>query len=233
LAYASGAICEVYHSAANMWKEHGIKTVSTDEKTGMQALERNAADLPLRAGHCRKQEYEYIRHGTLCLTANWDVAEGKIIAPTIGETRTEEDFQQHIEHTVQSDPSVKQWRFVVDNLNTHKSEALVQWVASLTPDKPKSLGQKGRSGVLKNMESRAAFLADPQHPVYFIYTPKHCSWLNQIEIWFSILAKKLLRYGNFISKDHLKERIQNFIDYFNTVLAKPFKWNYKGKPLSS
>lgn len=221
-----------------MWEQHGIKTVSTDEKTGMQALERNSPDLPTQIGDCRKQEYEYTRHGTLCLTANWDVVEGKIICPTIGTSRTEEDFVAHIKGTVESDPSVKKWRFVVDNLNTHKSEALVNWVAQdmegsgeLANGDP--LGQKGKRGVLKNMETRAEFLANPQHRVCFIYTPKHCSWLNQIEIWFSILSKKLLRYGNFSSLEDLKEQVQKFIVYFNTVLAKPFKWNYKGKPLAA
>jgi len=230
LAQGSKKICEVYLQAPQKWEEEGIKTISTDEKTGIQALERIAPDLPLQKGRCCKQEYEYTRHGTLCLTANWDVVKGKVICPTIGETRNESDFQQHIQQTTESDSEVKKWCFVLDNLNTHKSEELVLWVSKLIGIPQNALGEKGKSGILKNMESRAAFLSNEEHPVYFIYTPKHCSWLNQIEIWFSILSKKLLKRGNFTSKQNLNEQLDQFIKYFNTVLGKPFKWTYNGKP---
>jgi transposase len=230
LEEGSKRICDVYHSAPYDWQAHRIKTVSTDEKTGIQALERNAPDLPLQVGHYRKQEYEYTRHGTQCLIANWDVTEGKIISSTIGDTRKEEDFVQHIEQTVKSNKSVKQWRFVLDNLNTHQSESLVLYVASLVGTPREHLGEKGKTGILKNMETRAAFLQNQNHFVYFVYTPKHCSWLNQVEIWFGILSRKLIKRGNFKSKEDLKTQIKQFIDYFNTVLAKPFKWTYNGKP---
>lgn len=230
LAEGCSKICEAYLQAPEKWVKDGIKTISTDEKAGIQALERNAPDLPMRVGQCRKQEYEYTRHGTLCLTANWDVVEGKVINPTIADTRDEIDFQEHLEQTVDSNPLVKKWCFIVDNLNTHKSELLVFWVSELAGTPEEELGIKGKTGILKNMDTRAEYLTNPQHPVYFIYTPKHCSWLNQIEIWFSILTKKLLRRGNFTSKQNLKEQLERFIDYFNRVLAKPFKWTYNGKP---
>jgi DDE superfamily endonuclease len=203
-----------------------------DEKTGMQALERNAPDLPLAYGKTRKQEFEYTRHGTQCLTANWDVVEGKVISPTIGETRNEEDFQMHIKKTTESDLSVKKWCFVLDNLNTHQSESMVCWVASLIGMKHEQLGVKGKYGILKNMETRSEFLTNPEHPVYFVYTPKHCSWLNQIEIWFGILTKRLLRYGNFTSQQDLKGQVEKFIVYYNKTMARPFKWTFNGKPLS-
>ena len=232
LAQGSREICQAYLGAADLWVQEGVKTISTDEKTGIQALERNAPDLPMRAGSCRKHEYEYTRHGTLCLMANWDVVEGKVCSHTISETRDGVDFQQHLEQTVKSDPSVKKWRFILDNLNTHKSEHLVYWVWELMGRPKEEIGKKGKSGILKNMDSRAAYLSNPEHPVYFIYTPKHCSWLNQVEIWFSILTKKLLRRGNFKSKTDLREQLERFIQYFNNVLAKPFKWNYNGKPCS-
>ena len=230
MAAGSEQICKAYLEAPQRWAEEGLKTVSTDEKTGMQALSRNAPDLPLKAGQVCRQEYEYTRHGTLCLMANLDVCEGTILSPSIGETRNEQDFQEHISRTVEAAPKVKKWLFIVDNLNTHQSESLVLWVAGLAGLSVASLGVKGKSGILKSMASRALFLQDPDHQVCFLYTPKHCSWLNQIEIWFGILSKKLLRRGNFVSQADLKGQLEKFIVYFNAVLAKPFKWTYDGKP---
>lgn len=196
----------------------------------MQALERAAPDIAVKSGCVRKMEYEYIRHGTQCLTANWDVSEGRIISSTIAQTRTEEDFQKHVQQTVESNNEVNKWCIVVDNLNTHKSESLVIYVANLMKLSVDTLGEKGKSGILKNMETRAEFLKTKEHPVYFVYTPKHCSWLNQIEIWFGILTRKLLKNGNFTSTDDLKNQVNQFIKYFNEVLAKPFKWTYNGMP---
>ena len=230
LEAGSGRICRAYLDAPGNWEKEGMKTVSTDEKTGIQALSRTAPDLPMRAGKVRKQEYEYTRNGTQCLIANWDVVFGKVICPTIGDSRNEEDFQQHIQKTTQSDPTVKKWCFVVDNLNTHQSETLVRWVADMIGTSAKDLGKKGKCGILANMKTRADFLMNKEHFVHFIYTPKHCSWLNQIEIWFGILSRRLLKRGNFTSIQDLKEQINRFIDYFNQVLAKPFKWTYNGKP---
>ena len=224
-------ICNVYLQAPGKWEKEGEKTVSVDEKTGIQALERNSADLPMARGKTRKQEFEYTRHGTQCLIANWDVVKGVVISPTIGETRDEEDFQAHIQKTVESEPSVKKWCFVMDNLNTHQSEALVRWVASFAGTSQTELGKKGKTGILENMSTRSEYLSNNDHKVYFVYTPKHCSWLNQVEIWFGILTRRLLRRGNFTSKQDLKEQLEKFINYFNKTMAKPFSWTFNGKPL--
>ena len=178
-------------------------------------------------GLVERQEYEYRRHGTQCLIGNFDVATGKIIAPTIGPTRTERDFADHVAGTVDLDPEAC-WVFIADRLDIHMSETLVQFVAERC-GVDADLGKKGKSGILKSRHTRAAFLADPTHRIRFLYTPKHASWLNQIELWFSILVRRLLRRASFRTTEELRERILRFIEYFNRVLAKPFNWTYTGR----
>lgn len=197
--------------------------------TGIQALERTAPGKPMRPGMVEKREFEYIRHGTQSLIANFDVATGQVPVPSIGATRTEADFAAHIARTIATDPDAK-WTFVLDQLNTHQSESLVKLVAEQCGIR-EALGEKGQSGILKSMATRATFLSEVSHRIRFVYTPKHSSWLNQIELWFSILMRRLLKRASFTSLDDLRQRILDFIDYFNRVLAKPFKWTYTGRPL--
>lgn len=222
-------ICEAYHKAVESYSNN-THTVSTDEMTAIQALERKYPDKPVAANQVARMEFEYIRHGTLSLIAFMEIATGEILCPYLNQTRTEEDFLQAIKYTLNLAPK-DQWLFICDGLNTHKSESLVRYIAAecaITED----LGVKGREGILKNMNSRQNFLSDTTHRIRFLYTPKHCSWLNQIEIWFSILMRRLLKRKSYASVEELKLSILRFIEQYN-LTAKAFRWTYKGLPLTA
>ena len=225
-------VCQAWRDAPDLYFQANTHTVSVDEMPGLQALERIAKTIPMQPGHPKRIEYEYKRHGTLCLIGNWHVVLGQMIAPTIKQTRTEDDFAWHIFYAVQTDPNAG-WVFVLDNLNVHCSATLVCYVAELEGIDKSTLGIKGVSGILKSVESRQVFLSDRSHRVRFVYLPKHTSWLNQIEIVFGIVWRRVMRRGNFKSLAELKDRLLDFIDYFNRTFAKPFQWNYTGRPVKN
>lgn len=224
-------VCACYHDAPGLYQYHDTHTISVDEMTGIQALERVAATLPMKPGRGEKRESEYERHGTVTLIGNFHVVSGEMIAPTLGPTRTEADFVAHIVQTIQIDPQAG-YVFVLDNLNIHCSASLVEKVARLcgiTED----LGKKGKSKVLQSVKTRQEFLSDLGHRIRFVYTPKHSSWLNQIEIVFGIVMRKVIRRGNFTSVQDLRTKLLAFIEYFNHVFARPFRWTYTGRPLQA
>ena len=154
---------------------------------------------------------------------------GQLIAPTLSETRDNHDFARHIAQTIATDPTAS-WVIVLDNLNTHCGEPLVRLIADQLDIEQSSLGAAEKQGILKNMESRRAFLSDLTHRIRFVYLPKHSSWLNQIEIIFGVISRRVMRHGNFTLKSDLIEKLKRFIEYFNQTIARPMNWTYTGRP---
>ena len=201
--------------------------VSVDEKTGIQALRRIHEGQPMKAGYARRIEYEYQRKGTTCLMAAIDVGQGQMSHYRLHPTRTEQDFLLFVQQTAAQYPKEHEVILLADQLNTHLSASLVEWIAHETGFQGE-LGKKNYRGILKNIESRKAFLENSRHRIRFVYTPKHCSWLNPIENWFAKLQRHVIRYGNFESVEDLCLKITHYIEFYNQYLAKPFQWKFKG-----
>ena len=202
--------------------------ISIDEKTGIQAIQRQVQTAPMSKGGHQRKEYEYTRHGTTTLIAAKYVENGQIINAHLGQTRNEADYAKFVKDTIKPLPQMDRVVIFSDQLNTHVSETLVRWIAQMEEYEPEQLGIKGKSGILKNMKTRRAFLERAYHRVRFIFTPKHCSWLNPIENWFAKLQRHVIKNGNFSSVNELETKIKSYINFYNECLAKPLKWKFKG-----
>ena len=226
------AVADVHglYRAAPELTARGERVVRSDELTGVQALERKHPGLPPRPGQVERRECAYVRHGTRTCIRSRDVATGQVVAPSCGPTRTEADFLAHVQGVVASDPTATRWHCVVDNRTTHQSAALVRYVATLSGC-PDDLGVQGQSGILASQPSRAAFLRDPSHTIVCHDTPKHSSWRNQVELWRSILTRKLLTRGSFTSIADVQDQVLACVAYSNRTMAKPCKWTYQGQAL--
>jgi transposase len=192
----------------------------------MQALERAAADLPAAKNHIRRRECNYIRHGTQTLIGALHIASGHVSA-SVDQTRTEKDFEEFMEWIMQGFQNDEKAVFILDQLNIHKSESLVRLIARLNGDQ-QDLGCKGKRGILKNQTSRMQYLEGqyPQNPneqkcrIRIVFTPKHCSWLNVIEGWFSGLQSRLLNLLSTQSTDMLADKVIEYVKYYNEKWAK-------------
>ena len=207
-----------------------ITISSSDEKTGIQAISHSRTT-SMKPGKVKRVESEYKRNGTTCLIASTKISTGQLNAFTLGQTRKEQDYLKHVQDIVASEPE-KEHIIICDQLNTHKSESLVIWVAQKN-GYPCDLGVKGKFGILKSQKTRMEFLETKTHKIRFLYTPKHCSWMNQVENWFAKLQRMVINKGEFPSVNDLEEKITKFIEYYSNYLAKPMKWKFKGYSINT
>ena len=216
------AICRRYVQAPVLHQQ-GELVICCDEKTGMQILQRKHPTIAAQPGIPEKREHEYLRHGTRALIASFAVPTGQVVWD-LGVTRTSVDFVAHLAHVVAQFPNQKRFHWVMDNLNTHWSLDVCELMAQLN-------GLPFHKRTLGTGEQRRQFLTDPEHKHVFHFTPKHGSWLNQVELWFSTLARRFLKRGDFSSAEEFTTRLHAYMDDYNGCRAHPYRWTYTGQPL--
>jgi transposase len=216
------AICQLYGRAWELFQQEEL-LICTDEKTGMQILERKHPTLPPRPGQRTRIEHEYIRHGTRALIGSFVVPTGQVIGD-VGPTRTAQDFAAHLRRVAHELPSMKRYHWIMDNLNTHWSLPVCEAIAHLS-------GLEFDPKPLKRGDARKAFLTDPEHKHVFHFTPKHGSWLNQVELWFSVLSRRFLKRAEFASPEEFEARLRAYLEDYNSHYKHPYRWTYQGTPL--
>jgi len=207
------------------YRQQGVRILSMDEKPGIQALSRKQTRA-IAPGKQARFDPEYKRNGTITLIATKDVADGRLIHQTFTKSHKEEVFLTHFQESLAKIPEDEWVIVIMDQLVTHKSASLVEWVARKIGFEG-DLGIKGKRGILKNKQSRTEFLESVHHRIRVVFTPKHCSWLNQIENWFSILTRRVLKNAYFDSVKELIKKMESFISLYNQFDAKPMNWSYK------
>jgi len=216
-------ICRLYLDAPRLLLEEGRLVLSSDEKTSMQILGRPHPTQPAQPGQPEKREADYERHGTRVLMTTFCVPTGKVVW-NLGQTRTSIDWAGHLKHVYRQLPDMRQYHWVVDNLNTHWSLGVCLLVAMWC-------GIKVSAKDLKTGAQRREFLSHPDHEHVFHFTPIHGSWLNQVELFFSVLVRKFLKRGDFDSAAEFEERIERWLRWYNREHAHPYRWTYTGEPL--
>mgnify|MGYP000122273667 CR=1 FL=1 len=215
-------ICKLYVQAPFLYQQ-GELVICGDEKTGMQILQRKHPTILVQPGKPEKREHEYIRHGCRALIASFIVPTGEVVWD-LGITRTSVDFAAHLAHVADQFADQKKFHWVLDNLNTHWSLDVCKLMAELS-------GLPFHKKDLRTGTQRRAFLTNPEHKHVFHFTPKHGSWLNQVELWFSTLERRFLKRGDFTSAAEFTERLTAYLNDYNEHRAHPYRWTYTGEPL--
>ena len=223
-------VSSLLKSCQDLYSE-GVQVLSIDEKPGIQARSPIEKTVPASPGKPALQEMFYTRNGRTDLIQTLNVCTGELLEPYLNETHNEQDFVVALARAIEEQQLITpddRIVIVCDNFSTHVSESVVRLIDATLGLKTskKAMGRKGSSGILKNKQTRRAFLEDDRHQIYFVFTPKHASWLNPVECFFSIIERSLLKNGSFDSVEVLIEKIKAYADWYNEHSARPFDYQF-------